>query len=301
MCGSEAPAAAFNCPHCGEELRQTERPRRSEDRFSTGNRIDAGTVLSTAWKRYTQQPGAAIGGLFVNLMANFVIGLLALGGFGISLAMGRTSIGLSVLSFSVVVLGTYAATIWLQLGLTRFFISLARGHAADFSLLFSAGRFILRAVLCGLLIGVILAVAAFGLGVAIVAARTIGGPIAAVIAGLIALILWIRVIMSFLWAFHVLVDTDARDVSAVFLSRDLMAGNYIAVFLILFVAGLIPIAPAALLVFLVVFRSGMLILMALVFAMLIQVFVVIPFVTVMVGVTYDHLSGGGNRRPGDAD
>lgn len=273
MCGAENSATASDCIQCGETLRQPERTRNSDAHFSTGHKIEVGLILSTAWDRFSAQMGMSIAGLIIGYFSSAGLSYVLMFGILISFALAQASIALAVLAGIFFYLASLVAQVWLGLGMCQFSLSVGRGEEPQLTDIFTAGRFIGRGVLCGLLLGLIFMGAIFGLFFVSGAAGAVGGEVVLGVMILISVLAVIWLMMSFMWTGFVLVDTDAGGVSSVFLSRELMPGNYLSVLLLhilcqmIFVAGFLALGVGLIIAF--------------------------PFVMVILAVTYDHLSGGG--------
>lgn len=271
MCGAQFLAGADTCHVCGESLQTPERVRDVNERFSKGHRIRIGQILRAAWDRFTGQMGMAVADALVYLFSAGVLVLLIGLFWNSSESLARSSLP-EILIGAVCYLGFYVAQIWLALGLCRFSLAIARGKKAELSQVFAGGRYLLRAVLCSLLIGMQLIALWFGLlfllGVPIVLILHSSPWILLGIVGFLEFL----VILAYCWTPYVLVDIDSRGVYVVLHSFDLMKRNYRSVLLVC-LSSLLILSAGCLL-----FGGGLI--------------VAFPFVMVVFAVTYDHLSGG---------
>jgi DNA-directed RNA polymerase subunit RPC12/RpoP/ribosomal protein L40E len=152
MCGAENPVRAKVCEACGEPLKRDSRERGEPQIVSLDD------VLSSAWGRYKECLGLAVGG---NLIAGIVMLLGGVPLLGIAIAVAvivdqqqaEPPMGL-VLSFFPALFLAFAVALFILPGYYRFYIGLARGDATGLGELFSGGRYMLRYFLWSLVYGI---------------------------------------------------------------------------------------------------------------------------------------------------
>jgi hypothetical protein len=194
MCGEEIPAAAVRCRSCGEDLQVGARQGWGEVPI----RIDAGEVISTSWSIYKSQMGLCIGGV----MTVLVLGSLA--GIPAEMVSDDDHLLRALLGIFSNLIGMY-----LNLGQNILLLRIARGENAEFSDIFSGGKYFLRMVGNSIVFGIVV-----GFGILL-----------CVIPGIIFSLMY--------WPFaYVLVDTDARGLGPLERAKTITSGNWGAVFLL---------------------------------------------------------------------
>jgi len=123
----------------------------------TPTRMDANKVLNDAWEIYKPNLGQGVLCFFIMWIANFVIGLPQ-NAINMIIQSGRADrdqvVLLLAVAYSFQFLGFFFQT-WLNLGMMRFMLSLAKGEPANFGMLFSTDltRF-LNAIGANILFGI---------------------------------------------------------------------------------------------------------------------------------------------------
>lgn len=260
MCGASVSSRASTCPSCGEVLASE---TSGTTGFSSGHLVSVSNVISTAWARYEQQRGITIGGVLV-------VGLISFGGRVLSEAAAIVNPALG----GLIVLGAALLNLWVGLGLARLLLKVARGEQVELELLFTGGPYFGRALLASIvyfLVVFVIAVVAILLMVLLASAV---GAAAFVIAPVFIIGLLVFGMM-FWWYQYILVDIDPPGISCLSLSREIMAGNYLAVILISICSSLIA-------------AIGF-------FVCVVGLIFTVPFSALIMAVTYDHLTGGHDR------
>lgn len=282
MCGARVSASAKSCSSCGEAL-VAETATRGE--FSTGHKLRSDEVFSQAWQAYKSQMGLAIGGIVVwsvCALANNLLSGAMQSAAGLEFdrigrpvfVPGQSSLALFLLS--MIVPGVIG--VWLQLGVIRFTVSIARGEKGDISLLFSGTPYFIKAVLATIVLGLVVGAVALIVGLLSGLLGTLIGPAAVLIVIPLAVVILIRVILSLFWFQYLIVDQNLGPMKSLEVSRSLMPGNYFTLFALLLFAGI--------LVALGVLMLG------------IGVFFTLPLSMILLSAAYDQITGGGTRRPG---
>ena len=163
-------------------------------------RIDAGEVISTSWNIYKSQMGLCIGGV----MTVFFLGTLA----SVPSELINEAVDREILADEYLLLGAVLGLlsnlvgVYLNTGLHILLLRIARGEPAEFSNIFSGGRYFLRMLGNSIVLGLIFA---FGI-------------VLCIIPGIIFLMMY--------WPFaYVLVDTDARGLGPLNRAKTITSGN----------------------------------------------------------------------------
>lgn len=270
MCGAQVSSTDQSCPACGEELK-TETAGKPSGQFSTGNRVDIGEVFSMGWQRFQEQMGTVIAAVLIAGFANA----------GINMVMQLALSGLNdpVVGVFLLQIVSFLFNTWIYLGVFKLALSVARGERVEVSEVFTGGKFFLRGLAINILNPLILLVTVGPFAALCVWLAVNDSEPFALILGIPTVIWGIYVGMSLLWAMYVLIDTDSTPISCLKMSWDMMQGNYIAVFVLNFL-------------------GAVLIMLGFLMCCVGALFTA-PLVVIIQAVTYDHLSGGADRRPGD--
>ncbi len=188
-------------------------------------------IFSRTWAVFAERWLYVLGAkaiLFVIVVALSGVMQAALAATG-AVLQNQVAVGVSV--FFLEAIGTLVQ-IWLQIGMTMFLLGLARGEEPRFGLLFAGGPYLLPVLLCIALIAIfVVAPAGVAAGVSFLA----GNP------PWVALVLFLTILfvpglipVSFMlmYAPLLIIDRNMGTVSALSMSRRVMAGNKLMVFLI---------------------------------------------------------------------
>lgn len=129
--------------------------------------------------------------------------------------------------------------LWLNIGMTLFLLAVVRGEEPRFGLLFEGGRFLLSIILCTVLMSLIIAgPAAVVAGVCYAAGLP---PLIILLSSLAILV--VPGIIPFWWMLlqtpTLIIDRNMGVIDALTVSREVMAGNKLTVFLIYLVAAIV--------------------------------------------------------------
>jgi hypothetical protein len=215
MCGASIKAAATKCRFCGESL--------VDQGAGAPAQIDAGEVLSRTWELYQKRLGLLVGlslillgirvAMFIAMYAVQLVVMFSAFGAGAPPPRGPASLVLLLAAvygpMFVFLFLFLLVTAFLEGGCHLLLIRLARGEPAEISDMFSGGRYFWRMVLSNLAFWIV------------------------VYAGFFLLIApGIFVALAF-WPFmYVIVDHDVGVIESFRRSRELMSGNYLAIFVL---------------------------------------------------------------------
>jgi DNA-directed RNA polymerase subunit RPC12/RpoP len=220
MCGESIPRSARKCDFCGEQLleepgQMARRPRK----------IEAGDVMSFAWERFTKNMGLAIGANIVNAIVIAVSAIPLIGLFiAIAIASENNQEPDAILLIGLIpaFLPVIAVSLFLMPGLTKIYLGISRGDSVDIGMLFSGGKYFVKASICTILFGLMV-----GLGM-----------VACVIPGiLLALRYWPYL--------YVILDEDPPGLECFNRSAELTQGNWGSVLVLGVVGFLINMAAQA--------------------------------------------------------
>ena len=194
--------------------------------------MDVGDVFSRTWAIFKDQWGMCLGIVVVAQLLNV----------GVSLVCGFIPFvgGIVSMLFSV----------WISIGVALALLKICRGQEAAIGDIFNGGPYFGRIFLASLLLGIIV-MAVFGVcfGPLMVIAYLVlqGGPpetlmVAAIVLALLAAIPVILVSLMFSQYYYLILDRDAGITESLSMSKDIMVGNKLTLFLINLLLGLIILA-----------------------------------------------------------
>jgi predicted RNA-binding Zn-ribbon protein involved in translation (DUF1610 family) len=153
MCGESISRKSTRCEHCGEKVGGSGGGRRSRRGEVRPTQIEVGEVISTAWEIYKSEMGVCIGGYLIMMVIVMVVafgrgmctGLINAGAAG--MGNQQPNPGVLVLIVCVGLVAGFielAIRLYVEAGLNRLLLNVARGKNAEIGDLFGAGRFYLR-------------------------------------------------------------------------------------------------------------------------------------------------------------
>lgn len=266
MCGAEVPAGARACPACGEELSAV----KTGPAIGGQIKIEVGDVFSTAWEITKRNLGFLVAVIIVSFVAGLLFGIPA--SFVSSVAQmqqqnGQHGVALGLFLFSLfwqILAAVFG--VFLACGQTMIQLKLARGEQAELGELFRGMRFLLRMVMCNVVL--------FFLGVACFVPFLITVLVSRDIAPFVALASFV-VVIYFSIAFEpfpfVLVAEDTPGIAAISRAWQLTNGNRLTLLLLAIVQVLVLVLG--------------------VLACCVGLLVAWPFVSMMLTVAYLRMSG----------
>jgi uncharacterized membrane protein/phage FluMu protein Com len=190
--------------------------------------LEMGAVFGRTWAILKRNWGACIGVVLIvfliNMAVNTVLGLIPFLGMLIAIVFQT----------------------WLNVGQALFFLKKARGEAVDISAIFSGGPYFLRVLLASILVGLI------GMGIALVCVvpplvvgimiSPAATAVLAVAGGLVAVVLGICVGLMLSQFYYLILDRNVGVIESLKLSKKLMEGNKLALFVVGVLSALIMLA-----------------------------------------------------------
>ena len=217
MCGAENPRRAKVCQACGEEFVGAARQAGSKER--THQIIDAGDVLSATWKIFQQNLSVlvlstlACVGICLGVYAVFIAVFAAIS-ISLQPQMGRQEAELIINLLSLPLgIGITALVAYLNSGVNRLLLAVARGEEATVNMIFSGGRYAMRSFLVGILFNMM----------------TTFGFYCCIAPGIL---LWLM-----FWPFlYIIVDQDSPGLESLTKAKDLTTNNWLSVFVLILAA-----------------------------------------------------------------
>lgn len=203
-------------------------------------RVDFFEVFNRTWTvfvdRWLWVLGAALIVFFVGFGLSFLVGFVLA---AVGLAAQNQA---AFMTFRVIgqIIGN-VIQLWLNIGMTIFLLGVVRGEEPKLGLLFAGGRYLLSIILCSVLMAlIILGPATLVAGVCYAAGLS---PLTILVCFLVLFL--VPGIIPFAWMFlqaqPLIVDRNMGVIEALTVSRQVMAGNKLTVFLILLVATFVGI------------------------------------------------------------
>lgn len=206
MCGAENSRRASKCDACGEEFDEEEKPRKSSRNFEVGD------VISSSWAIYKRELGIVVGSIFV---AGIVSGIAGAPAQVINTIndmqqrQGQNPEPVMVIAGLLLMIPGYLAAWFLQIGVTKVLLQVARGEETTIGDIFSGGRYFLRMLGSTLLF------------------------IFMIIAGLIACVVPGFLVLLMFWPYvYSLVDEDPGGVGCLWRAKEISQGNWGAAFVL---------------------------------------------------------------------
>ncbi|MGD0901188.1 MAG: hypothetical protein ABR915_25445 [Thermoguttaceae bacterium] len=176
--------------------------------------IDFGDIFSRTWAILKSQFGMCWLAIAVVMGINFLVGLVAGVVRGFMIAIHASLVTQFVVSFPIQ-LAALALGVWLMIGLKRFMLKIARGERAEIGDLFTGGPYFLRVLGAGILFGLMFIV----------------GYILCIVPGIILALMFSQFL-------YLILDRDCEIMESLKMSKDLMVGNKLTIFLIQVLAGI---------------------------------------------------------------
>lgn len=117
--------------------------------------LNIGEVLSFAWSAFRREMGMCILAAFIVMAVNF--GFSMIGNIGQAVISSARDDMTRVLGFGILAIAQIVSMVvqtWLNLGVAKFNLGIARGGRADINDVFRGGPYLWRAILASMLIGV---------------------------------------------------------------------------------------------------------------------------------------------------
>ena len=206
----------------------------------TPTTLDFGDIFNRTWSIFKEQWGMCLAG-GITAMVISVLGVVVLFYGPFFVAAATRSL---LLMTGAVLLGVPAAFVfvtWMIVGVIKFFLAIARGKEAAVGELFSGGSQFVPVVLAGILfsligMGVFLVCLMPGILVMVVV-PVIGKP-RYVLGMVVAYVAMFIINLTFSQVYLLIIDREMPVIESFKLSKDLMNGNKLTLFLIWLVAGL---------------------------------------------------------------
>lgn len=236
--------------------------------------LDLGRMLSQTWEIYKVHWGMCIVALLIMWALGFAFNM----GTGVVtqvLVQARPPFAAIMTTQAVIFIAQQVFQQWLNLGLILFMLRIVRGNPPDLIDIFRGGQFLLRGVGAMLLLWLMLAgitVVFVGIpaGIAgLLSQNSDAAAIVAIIGGVIAVVPFFYVVLTYSQLFYLIVDRDAGVMDSFRLSQQITRGNKMTLFLVYLVLGIIAM-------------SG-------VIALCIGILFTLPIMMVGLAVTYLHL------------
>lgn len=219
-CGETIKAVATRCRFCGEDVAalsgnaEVGQPPQS---------LEFGEVFTASWKLFSDDLGLHIGATLIVGIINLVVIVIGLViGLVVTAAVAdgggnpAATITVLILVGAVLLLVATAVQSYLTAGYNIFLLKSVRGERPEFSDLFSGGPYFLR-MLTNLIVFNVL---------------VIGGSLLCYVPGVL--------LMLMLWPYaFVVVDENRRGLKSLRRAKELMAGNWGPVFVLMLVLGLV--------------------------------------------------------------
>jgi len=210
----------------------------------TPTRIDLEDVFSRTWAIFKQQWGACLAAMAIVFLINMVVrGPL----IGMQMAFQNEPAVLLLLNLGDIVVGL--VVFWVSLGQAIYFLKIARGQPAELSDLFTGGPYFLRVLGASILFGLMV----------------FCGYLLLIIPGII-------LGLMFSQYYYLILDRDVGVMDSLNISKDLMVGNKLTLFLI----GLVSAALSLVIILLTCF---------------VGILAVAPFMTLLAPVVYLAITG----------
>ncbi|HBH52342.1 MAG TPA: hypothetical protein DDY91_10655 [Planctomycetaceae bacterium] len=157
MCGEPILAAAVKCRYCGELLDDREVDDDIDNEGRGPREVAATEVFERAWKIFGKNPGLLIGSWVLStfIQMAFYLGMMLLIGLLSQANPGQppSEAGLALILIPGLLL-FFLLSIFLNVGLLRLNLNVARGMTASIADVFSGGPHLFHALAAGLLFGV---------------------------------------------------------------------------------------------------------------------------------------------------
>jgi hypothetical protein len=211
MCGEQIPVAAARCRFCGEQLSRG--AAAAATRRGPGH-VDAGEVISASWRIFQSQMGICIGLVILGVVINGGITFGAQriaevvqlelmrgnpGNFGLAIA-----VGLVIGQIPPLLVGSF-----LNAGMQRGLLKVARGENAEIGDLFTGGPYYLRMLGNSILFQIIISV----------------GIVLCIVPGILLALMF--------WPFgYVLVDRDSPGMECLSEAKEITQNTWLQVFVL---------------------------------------------------------------------
>ncbi len=204
-------------------------PYQSPRSFSVvgaSGKLDFGNIFTRAWTLFKMDWGTCLAAAVIVWALNFgvsmVAGFVPFVGFIVSLLFG----------------------VWIEVGLAMFFLKKARGQAVEINEVFKGGPYFGKVLAVSILVGLgvlaIFVVCLLPAGIAAFVSEEVA--IALAVIGLIVAVVLIWYVMLVVSQFkYLIIDRNTGIVESLQLSRSLMEGNKLTLFLIQLVSGVIAV------------------------------------------------------------
>jgi hypothetical protein len=206
----------------------------------TPTTLDFGDIFNRTWSIFKEQWGMCLAGGITAMVAMFLgVMVLFYGPFLVAAATRSVLLMIGAVLFGVP--AAFLFITWMIVGVVKFFLAIARGKEAAVGELFSGGSQFVPVVLAGILfsligMGVFLVCLMPGILVMVVV-PVIGKPLY-FLGMVVAYVAMFIINLMFSQVYLLIIDREMPVIESFKLSKDLMNGNKLTLFLIWLVAGL---------------------------------------------------------------
>jgi phage FluMu protein Com len=189
-------------------------PREPQMPLAKGT-LDFSDIFTRTWTIFTQQWGICVGVFVLFAVIRIVVELVFTNGAQLLGAAAHDKAILAVMTISGNLVNILFS-VWLEIGLTKCFLKIARGQSVEVSELFTGATHLLPILGAGILFGIMV----------------FFGFIALIVPGII-------LSLMFSQFYYLIIDRDVPIMDSFRISKDMMDGNKLMLFVIRFVAGLV--------------------------------------------------------------
>ena len=202
-------------------------------------RIDFGEVLDKTWQIFKEKWLMCAAVAVVCFIISFAAGQINQIVMNVIIELAGP---VGVVAAGIMYLAVQVFAIWIDVGLTIFFINTARGRPAEFSELFGGGPYLLRVICATILFllmiyGAVVVCMGPGIACAALGMQDLAGPLM-IVGGCIGVIIAIILALMFFPYKYLIIDQNMGILESLSESRRITSGNKLIVFAIFFITGI---------------------------------------------------------------